>query len=292
VPAHHCGGGFDSGESAVTRVDLVSTLDGRLQYAHLGLPDEADNTWETDQAANLMAVLDASILALWPDDAGPVRGAVNKVANPDTGIGKDRSDPRPPARESITTGNATYAIGEGRYFGEGITVSGSPSLTLTVTTKAATDRNWPYGGEHYATTTTAAAPGVEAGGFDCYGPEQSPCTRPAGNQQINYTTRGRTDQILTASVGMGGGILQPAHGPTTITEWGFPQGLTFLTDRVRPAVEQQLNHSRLTGESFIGILEGTVVVLEARRTPPQPDGTYAVRVDLTVGAPLVTVPGI
>lgn len=284
-------GSFDSGESAVTRVDLVSTLDGRLQYAYLGLPDQAGTTWETDQAGNLMAVLEASMLALWPGDAGPVRDTLDKVANPDTGIGKDRSDPRPPARASITTGHAIYAIGEGRHFGEGITVSGAPGLTVTVTTKAATDRSWPYGGEHYATTTTAAAPGLEAGGFDCYGPEQSPCTRPAGNQQITYTTRDRTDQILAADVGMGGGILQPAQGPTSIREWGFPQGLTFLTNSVRPAVEQQLNHARLTGESFIGILEGTVVVLEARKTPSQPDGTYAVRVDLTIGAPLVTVAG-
>ena len=280
-----------SGESVVTRVDLVSTPNGRLQYAYLGLPDQVDTTWGTDRAADLMAMLDASILALWPDDAGPVRDTVNKVANPGTRITKDRSDPRPPAQASITTGNATYAIGEGRYFVEGTSVSGAPALTLTVTTKAATDRSWPYGGEHYAKTTTAAAPGLEAGGFDCYGPEQSPCTRPAGNQEINYTTRGRTDQVLTAGVGMGGGILEPAEGLTSITEWGFPQGLTFLTDRVRPAVEKQLNLARLTGESFIGVLEGTVVVIEARKTPPQPDGTYAVRVDLTVGAPLVTVPG-
>ena len=284
-------GNTGSGDSAVTRVDLVSTPNGHLQYAHLGLPDQVDTTWETDRAENLMAMLDASILALWPDDAGPVRDAVDKVANHGTRIAKDRSDPRPPARAGVTTGNATYAIGEGRYFGEGISVSGAPVLTLTVTTKAATDRSWPYGGEHYAKTTTAAAPGLEAGGFDCYGPEQSPCTRPAGNQEINYTIRGRTDQILTAGVGMGGGILEPAEGLSSITEWGFPQGLTFLTDRVRPAVEQQLNHSRLTGESFIGILEGTVVVIEARKTPTQPGGTYAVHVDLTVGAPLVTVPG-
>lgn len=52
------------------------------------LPDQAETTWETDRAANLMAMLDASMLALWPDDAGPVRDAVNKVANPDTRIGK------------------------------------------------------------------------------------------------------------------------------------------------------------------------------------------------------------
>jgi hypothetical protein len=117
---------------------------------------------------------------------------------------------------------------------------------------------------------------LEAGGFNCYGPEQSPCTRPAGNQQVSYTTLARTDQILTASIGMGGGI---------------PRGLTFLTPAVRTAVEKQLTHARLTGESFIGILNGTVVVLDARKTTPQPDGTYAVHVNLTVGAPLVTIPG-
>lgn len=37
--------------------------------------------------------------------------------------------------------------------------------------------------------------------------------------------------------------------------------------------------------------ERILVVLEARKTPQQPDGTYAVRVDLTIGAPLMTVPG-
>lgn len=171
-----------------------------------------------------------------------------------------------------------------------MTVSGSPVLTLTVATKASKDRSWSFGGEHSATTAAAAA-GLESGGFDCCGPEPSRCTPPAGNQQVNYTTRVGTDQILTASVGMGGGISEPAQGLSSIVEWGFPQGLTFLTPNVRASVETQLAHARLTGESYIGILEGTVVVLEARKTPQQPDGTYAVRVDLTIGAPLVTVPG-
>ncbi|MBT2533984.1 hypothetical protein J7E83_18015 [Arthrobacter sp. ISL-48] len=281
----------DPGQSAVTHVDLVSALDGRLQYAHIGLPDPTGITWDPEQAKSLMSVLNASVLSLWPADTGPVSGAVDKVANPGTGLGKDRDDPRPPARESITTDHATYSVGEGRYFGEGITVSGAPVLTLTVTTKVAKDRSWPYGGAHYATTTTAAAPGLEAGGFDCYGPEQSPCTRPAGNQQVNYTIRNGTDQILTASVGMGGGLSEPGQGLTSIAEWGFPQGLTFLTPTVRSAVERQLDRARLTGEPFIGIVEGTVVLLETRHTPPQPDGTYAVRVDLTIGAPLPIIPG-
>jgi hypothetical protein len=133
--------------------------------------------------------------------------------------------------------------------------------------------------------------GLEAGGSNCYDPEQSPCTRPAGNQEVIYTTRARTDQILTASVGMGGGIHEPGQGLTSLAQWGLPRGLTFLTPGVRTAVEKQLTHTRLAGESFIGIVNGTVVVLDARKTTPQPDGTYAVHVNLTVGAPLVTVPG-
>lgn len=56
-------------------------------------------------------------------------------------------------------------------------------------------------------------------------------------------------------------------------------------------MERQLTHARLAGESSVGILEGTVVVLEARKTPVQQDGSYAVCVDLTIGAPRVTVPG-
>ena len=283
--------GRSSVDSAVTRVDLVSTLNGQLQYAYFGLPDPTGIRLVDDRERQLVAVLNASILTLWPDDSEQVRDVAAKVANPALGLGiKDRSDPRPPARETTTTEHGTYMVGEGRYFSEGATVTGSPVLTLTLTTKVAADRSWPFGAEHYATTTTAAAAGLEAGGFDCYGPDQSPCTRPAGNQQVIYTTRDRTHQILTASVGMGGGIHEPGQGLTSLAQWGLPRGLTFLTPAVRTAVEKQLTHARLTGESFIGILNGTVVVLDARKTAPQPDGTYAVHVNLTVGAPLVTIP--
>lgn len=82
---------------------------------------------------------------------------------------------------------------------------------------------------------------------------------------------------------MGGGIRERTQGLTGIAEWGFPEGMTFLTPDVRSSVEKQLAHARLTGEPYIGILEGTVVVLETRKTPQHLGGTYAVRVDLTVG---------
>ena len=73
------------------------------------------------------------------------------------------------------------------------------------------------------TTTTAAAAGLEAGGFDCYGPEQSPCTRVAGNQQISYGVRPGTDQIFTVEFFVPGTADGPA--PTDLSGVGFPQDL-------------------------------------------------------------------
>jgi hypothetical protein len=95
--------------------------------------------------------LNASILTLWPAVSEQVRDVAAKVANPALGLGiKNRSDPRRPARETTTTEHGTYIVGEGRYFSEGVAVTGSPVLTLTLTTKVTEDRSWPFGGEHYA----------------------------------------------------------------------------------------------------------------------------------------------
>jgi hypothetical protein len=128
--------GGSADDSTVTRVDLVSTLNGQLQYAYFGLPLPTDVRWVDDRERQLMAVLNASILTLWPADSEQVRDVAAKVANPALGLGiKDRSDPRPPANETTTTGRGTYIVGEGRYFSEGVTVTGSPVLTLTSTTK-------------------------------------------------------------------------------------------------------------------------------------------------------------
>lgn len=277
----------------VTTVDLVSTLDGQLQYAYFDLPKSVSPRppSDPDQAQRLLTILEASVLKLWPEDASAIRAIVDDVQKPPWLSVKDPSDPRPPSRASVTTDHARYNVGEGRFFGDGITVHGDPVLTFTLMTDALMDHAWPFSGAHYATTTTAAAPGLEEGGFDCYGPQESPCTRPAGNQQVDYMTQGRTNQILTASVGISGGIKTPGEGLSSLASTGFPNGLTFLTPKVRAGVEKQLTHARLTGESFIGIIEGTVVILETRSTRPQPDGTYAVRVQLSVGVPLVTVPG-
>lgn len=274
----------------VTTVDLVTTPDGRLQYASVALPDKhLDPAYPPPATYDraLVDVLAASLFRLWPDDADDVRAVLDELAayNP----GWDAGDPRPPQRRTVRAGAAEYLVAEIADVGTR-TVDRDPALELFVTTPLVEDRAWPYGSEHYARTSVEAAPGLEAGGFDCYGPIERPCTRPAGNQQVDYLTFADTDRVLTASVGAGGGL--DASGNTEpLSAWGFPQGLSFLTDAVRPAVEQRVDEARRTGEPFTGIVAGTWLDLDASRSPvPQPDGSYAVRVQLTVGAPLVRLP--
>ena len=281
---------------AVTTVDLVSTPDGRLEYARLNPPPPTlrPGYADPDRVDRLTRVLDATFLRQWPDDARVVRALVADVDQADIGLTTSRNDGRPLDQQSARTGHAVYTVSEVPV-PDGVdedVVSGYATLALTVTTDALEDRSWPYGSEHYAVTTEAAGPGLEAGGFDCYAPAESPCTRPAGNQQVDYVTRPGTDQVVTARVGVGGGVLDPAVGVPSLASAGFPAGLTFLTEDVRSAVEQRLDDARRTGESWAGIVAGTVLVLDADATPRQPDGTYAVHVDLTVGAPLAALPAL
>ena len=274
---------------AVTVVDLVSTPAGALQYAHVTLPDRPVTVTRAPRPyrERLRAVLEASLLAVWPEDRDVVRAAVDDLGTSPRGW--DPGDPREPETRTARTASATYTVSELPDVGYG-TVDEDPALELMVSTLKLRQRSWPYGSEHYATTTVAAAPGLEAGGFDCYGDIEQPCTRPAGNQQIDYRTFEDTNRVLSIRFGVGGGVLDPAVGLEPLAAWGLPQGLTFLSEDVRPAVEERLAAVRASGESFTGIVAGVVVVLDARRTPVSPDGAYGVHVQATIGTPLVTVP--
>jgi hypothetical protein len=278
----------------VTTVDLVTTPDGSLEYAGIDLREGslAPSSGGRPYADRLRNVLDSLLLTLWPEDADDVQAAVADLGHP--AQGRDPNDPRRPESRTATTEHATYRVTELADSGSPSVAQGyvgeDPELSLTLATPLIRDASWPYGSGHYATTTVAAAPGLEAGGFDCYGPIERPCTRPAGNQQIDYRTFDDTDRILSVSFGAGGGVLDPAVGPEPLSAWGFPQGLTFLGDEVRAAVEERVDAARLSGESFAGIVAGVVVVLDAGRTPTSSDGTYGVHVQATVGTPLVEVP--
>ncbi|NEK87180.1 hypothetical protein GCU60_15670 [Blastococcus saxobsidens] len=276
-------------DAEVTTMDLVTTPAGALQYAHVELPEKPLDPSVVPQPSGeaLLAVLDASLFRLWPEDGQDMRDAVAELAAVRS-PGWDPTDPRPPEQRTVRTDSAQYVVAEVPGHGA---VHADPALELTVTTPLVEDHSWPYGSEHYARTTVEAAPGLEAGGFDCYGDIEQPCTRPAGNQQIDYETFAGTDRVLTASVGIGGGVVDRAVGMPPLADWGFPQGLTFLTAEVRSAVEQRVDEARRTGEPFTGIVAGVWLDLDASRSPvTQPDGSYAVRVQVTVGAPLVPLP--
>jgi hypothetical protein len=283
----------DPRTSDVTTVDLVATTDGAVEYARVQLPERLrpPGVRMPMYADRLRAVLGSSAFLLWPEDADDVEAALTDLETTSS-PGWDPTDPRPAESRTVTTDRATYRVAELPDVGSPFPgyVDENPALTLTLATPLVQEGTWPYGSEHYATTTVAAAPGLEAGGFDCYGPAEQPCTRPAGNQQIDYRTAEGSDRILTVSFQVGGGVLDPVAGLQPLGAAGFPEGLTFLSDEVRAAVEERVEGARLSGESFIGIVAGVVVVLDAGRTPAAPDGTYGASVAAIVGTPLVEVP--
>lgn len=280
------------GELWVSTVDVGTTAAGQVEYLRVNLPDPpADLTsqmlvggWDAD--TRLEQIVRASVLRVWPGDTAGVRAAIAKVRDYGFWPGQSAHDPRTPRRATVNTEHADYFVGEGTMFSEGAETSEEPPLTFV----AATDRlgeSWPSSSAHSLTTPVAAAPGLEAGGFDCYGDVKMPCVRITGSQAVEYATARGFDNVVTVSVAIGGGP-NADGGFSNLADWGFPDGLTFLTDAVRPAVETRLDQARHDGASFVGILEGAVVVIDASPPPGPRDDTDAVPVRVTVGAPLVT----
>lgn len=277
----------------VDTVDIVATPAGHVQYVRVTPPERPASftgprlAGGRDTDTRLKAILSASVLRLWPEDAAAVDEAIDDVRQVWSWF-PTGNDPRAPQRTKMSTEHADYFVGEGTYFGEGALTSGHPKLTFVAATDQLSDA-WPVSSTHALTTAVTGAPGLEAGGFDCYGPAKMPCVRVAGNQQLNYSTAPGSDTVVMADVFIGGGINEDGEF-ATLADRGFPQGLTFLTDAVRSAIEARLDQARHDGASFLGMIEGTVVRIDASPLPGGPDDSRAVPVTLTVGAPLVTGP--
>jgi len=268
----------------VTVVNIVTTPAGTLGYADVVLPtgqSRADPSWSD----RLRTVLDASVLALWPDDARAVGQTIASVlaGRPR----KDRGDPYPSFQKTVNTRHATYRVGDAAGF---TVVDGEPTLSFHLVT-AAVPARWPLSSVHYATTTAAAAPALEAAGADCYGPQQLPCVGP-GNESLEYRTAPSTDQVVSAD------FFVPGGGPADQSTSGrsapgddkvgtvLAAGLPFLTPAVRPAVRRQILGSRRDGKPFVGIVAQTVVVVEPLR-PLRPPRSEALPVQVSVGVPLI-----
>jgi hypothetical protein len=240
-------------------------------------------------------ILSASFLRAWPSDEAELIAAMEESAFP--GAWKDGRAYETPPVESTVTDHAEY-----RFIGHG-------SIHMTAHTRRAAAGNWPYGADHYALTPTEALPGVLAGGSECYPPDYTSCwpgqtpgspgalpTMPDadGGVYLDYTTVDHTDwgddpgtprdQITSGRFGTGS-ILTVDGPPPTLAD-DFPHGLSFLTPQVEPAVRAQIEQCMATGESFAGVVAGTVLVIDAERTDPQ-EGRFVTNCGVTIGVPLV-----
>lgn len=101
----------NAAEPAVTGVDLVSTLDGRLQYVYVGLPDPTGITGDNERDKQLMAVLDASVLAVARRfGAGPGLGGQSREPWHRLRERQERSTPSGPGKHN----NRARHLGGGR----------------------------------------------------------------------------------------------------------------------------------------------------------------------------------
>jgi hypothetical protein len=238
-------------DGLVTVVNMVTTREGVVQYADVSPPQGSKDS----VGGRLRDVLNVSFLALWADDASKLDKVISEVVN---GSGFSPDDPHPPLTKKLNTGNASYLVGEG-----------GPGLKFSLVTSAAKDRSWPHTGDGYATTMSAAGPVLKLGGFECFPNWTSPCRMQGdggGNQQIFYSTPNphesadNPDQILTVDMFIPG--TNDNSDDDNLASVGFPNGLPFLVPRARAAVEQQIVEVRRTGDSFVGIVAGTVLIVE------------------------------
>lgn len=155
-----------------------------------------------------------------------------------------------------------------------------PHNGLVVTARDASVRRWPFGSEHYATSMSSAVDDLRSGGYDCFYPPQQSCDRVQSNGYFGVTLRG--DQIVSARFGIGS-LIESGRQQHPLGE-EFPHGLTFLTEAVRRPVTERIEQSRRTGTSFIGIVAGTVVIIDARSNAF--DGGLVAYLDIQIGAPL------
>ncbi|SDT20062.1 hypothetical protein [Microlunatus soli] len=153
---------------------------------------------------------------------------------------------------------------------------------LIVSVRGRSVDSWPFGAEHYATTMSAAVGDLLDGGYDCHYPPQQICNRPQSNGSFQVTLHG--DQIVSARFSTGSRI---EHGRQQhlLTE-EFPHGLTFVSAAVRRAVTDRLERSRADGTSFAGVVDGTVVIIDADRAPAT-GRDFATPLTVQIGAPLL-----
>lgn len=146
----------------------------------------------------------------------------------------------------------------------------SSSDGLVIRARDVTVERWPSDAVHYAGRMSVAVGDLQDSGFECFYPPQVNCRREF--QDFAVSLRG--DRIITADFFVA--------GDETLAEV-FPRGLTFLSPAVRSAVGAKIEEARKARRDFLGIVAGTVLVVDAAPIPPA-GGT--VPISVRVGAPL------
>lgn len=266
-----------------TTLDLIATTTGDLAYAHLDLVPSSDGPATTSgtvsaEEADVWAVLDASLLRLWPDDRDTVEGLL--------------ADARP--RDFMSFGSqpppadADYSQHAERTSSASWSLWASPAglpLALTVRTEHLRDRTWPDGSEHYATALDEAIAGLVAQGFTC---GEINCFRDDDTDgQMDTTFEVHDGQVVSTTVLLRTGQQDGRTVPDLAGQW-LAQGPPFLEPAVQDAVASRLQRSRVESLDWRGVVAGVPldITVFGGRTPT-PDGDRDLEVAAVVGTPPV-----
>ncbi|MER7985531.1 hypothetical protein ABTY53_08035 [Streptomyces noursei] len=254
----------------IARHDASDTVRPQVAQFLLDRDDRLAWAWfpsaeRAPEANDVVAAAASTLTAIWPDAGDRVREEINDFEadhRTDT-TGHDGGTPRAGWRDKHAEYRYDWLNG------------------LVVTARDASVRRWPFGSDHYATSMSSAVDDLLAGGYDCSYPPQQNCNRVQSNGSFRVTLRG--DQIVSAEFGIGSRI--EAGRQRHLLGEEFPHGLTFLTEAVRRPVTERIEQSRRTGTSFAGIVAGTVVLIDARKSALD-GGDLVAYLDIRIGAPL------
>lgn len=197
-----------------------------------------------------------SLGALWPD-------AAERISDELVQYERDHSD-------LIERGRAVEGAFTRSWRDDHADYTMSSSDGVIMQARDVTIDRWPSDAVHYANRMSLAVGDLQDSGFECFYPPQLNCRREFHDFSVSL----RGDRIITADFFVA--------GDETLAEV-FPRGLTFLAPAVRAAVGAKIEEARKARQDYLGIVAGTVLVVDAAPIPPV-GGTVPITV--RVGAPL------
>ena len=254
-------------------VDLVADTTGHVLYANI----EVKRSTSVEQSArHLDRVLDDSFYKLWPQDRRVVEQLIQD-AQPTSHFLPLGGEAQPDAEHQFSTheertANVSWSLST--FY------TGQP-LALRIRTPELRDRNWPFGGDHYAAPTSTARESLLATGFTC----ATACFKARDKQEVRFDEH--RNQIVAAHFKLS----SSTNGNRTTDPSGHwvRNGLPFLAPEVRTVIGQRIEEARVTKRSWRGVLAGTPVEIRSVPGDHRPNRSPASTIDVSVGIPLLHV---